>query len=91
MDSVIDPSLKEVRFSRRKGEFIMKGKIIAIVSAFLFGATMLASPIVYAQSSTGTATVEKKPTKKKATKKKATKKKSTKKKGKSKKQAATKA
>ena len=55
----------------------MKGKILSIITALLFGATMVASPIVMAAGEeTGTAgTEEKAPAKpKKAKKKKVTKK-----------------
>ena len=66
----------------------MKGKILSIITAVLFGATMVASPILYAAptDTTGAAGTEeqapakKKPAKKKATKKKATTKKAEKKK-----------
>jgi len=74
----------------------MKGKVLSIITAFLFGATLVAAPIVIAAGTdtTGAAGMEeqapakKKPAKKKkatkpakkATKKKATKKKASKKK-----------
>ena len=69
----------------------MKGKVLSIITAFLFGATMVAAPIVMAAGTdtTGAAGMEeqapakKKPAKKKASKKpaakKASKKKATKK------------
>ncbi len=56
----------------------MKGKVLAIITALLFGASMLASPVVNAATDTkSTAGMEQaKPDKKKSTKKKkATKKK----------------
>jgi hypothetical protein len=52
----------------------MKGKVLSIITAILFGATMLAAPIVYAAGETGAAGMEEKaPEKKpaKTTKKKA--------------------
>ena len=55
----------------------MKGKVLSIITAVLFGATMLAAPIVYAAGEPGAAgTEEKAPEKKpaKKAKKKATKK-----------------
>lgn len=54
----------------------MKGKVLSIITAFLFGATMVAAPIVMAAGSdtTGAAGMEEKaPAKKKSTKKKAAK------------------
>ncbi len=54
----------------------MKGKVLSIITALLFGATMVAAPIVMAAGSdtTGAAGMEEKaPAKKKATKKKAAK------------------
>lgn len=74
----------------------MKGKVLSIITAVLFGATMLASPILYAADTTGAAGMEeqapaKKAPKKKATKKKATKKKATAKKTTKKKSSKTKA
>lgn len=74
----------------------MKGKVLSIITAILFGATMLASPIVFAAGTdepTGAAGMEekapakKKPAKKKKTTKKATTKKSSKKKTSKKKKA----
>jgi hypothetical protein len=74
----------------------MKGKVLSIITAILFGATMLASPIVFAAGTdepTGAAGTEekapakKKPAKKKKTTKKATAKKSSKKKTSKKKKA----
>ncbi len=65
----------------------MKGKVLSIITAFLFGATLVAAPIVIAAGTdtTGAAGMEeqapaKKKPAKKATKKKATKKKASKKK-----------
>ena len=60
----------------------MKGKVLSIITAVLFGATMLAAPIVYAAGEPGAAgTEEKAPEKKpaKKAKKKEAKKKTTKK------------
>jgi hypothetical protein len=59
----------------------MKGKVLSIITAVLFGATMMASPILYAApTDTGAAGTEEQAPAKKAPKKKATKKKATKKK-----------
>jgi len=53
----------------------MKGKVLAFITAILFGATMVAAPVVgAAQNKTGATTEMKKPAKK-STKAKATKKK----------------
>ena len=66
----------------------MKGKVLAIITAILFGATMVATPIVMAAGTdTGAGMEEQAPAKtkaKKAKKKKGTKKKASKKKGKKK-------
>ena len=48
----------------------MKGKVLSIITAVLFGATMLAAPIVYAAGETGAAGTEEKAPEKKPTKKK---------------------
>ena len=78
----------------------MKGKILSIITAVLFGATMVASPIVFAAGTDDTvgaagteekAPAEKKPAKKKKTTKKATTKKAAKKKTSKKKTSKTKA
>ncbi len=55
----------------------MKGKVLSIITAILFGATMLAAPVVNAQTSTtGAAGMEEQaPAKKKPAKKKHAKKK----------------
>ncbi len=75
----------------------MKGKVLSIITAILFGASMLAAPIVFAAGSdmgtTGTeekapAPAKKKPAKKKTTTKKTAKKKTAKKKTSKKKKAA---
>ncbi|HYA41300.1 MAG TPA: hypothetical protein VEF34_08355 [Syntrophobacteraceae bacterium] len=71
----------------------MKGKVLAIITAILFGATMVATPILMAAGTeTGAGTEEQAPEKAKTTKakkKKATKKKTSKKKaGKKKKEEA---
>ncbi|MFZ0942552.1 MAG: hypothetical protein WB930_05045 [Syntrophobacteraceae bacterium] len=74
----------------------MKGKVLSIITAILFGATMMASPIVFAagddtMGAAGTvekAPATKKPSKKKKTTKKATTKKTSKKKTSKKKEAA---
>ena len=67
----------------------MKGKVLSIITAILFGATMVASPIVIAAGTDDTmgaagteekAPEKKKPAKKKKTTKKATTKKTSKKK-----------
>ncbi|MGD0399501.1 MAG: hypothetical protein ABSC04_11355 [Syntrophobacteraceae bacterium] len=58
----------------------MKGKVLSIITAILFGATMMASPIVFAagDDTTGAAgTEEKAPAKKKSAKAKKTTKKAT--------------
>jgi hypothetical protein len=76
----------------------MKGKVLSIITAILFGATMVATPIVIAASTDDTmgaagteeqapAPAKKKPAKKKKATKKATKKKTTKKKTSKKKKA----
>jgi hypothetical protein len=64
----------------------MKGKILSIVTAILFGATMVASPIVNAATAdtSAPATEQAKPAKKKAKKKTTKAKKTSKKKGKKK-------
>ncbi len=51
----------------------MKGKILSIITAILFGATMVAAPVVVAQT-TGTDTEMTKPAKKHKKSKKSTKK-----------------
>lgn len=75
----------------------MKGKVLSIITAILFGATMVASPIVFAAGTDDTAggagmeekaPAKKKPAKKKKATKKATKKKAAKKKTSKKKKAA---
>jgi len=60
----------------------MKGKVLSIITAILFGATMMASPIVFAagDDTTGAAGTEEKAPTKKATTKKTSKKKTSKKK-----------
>lgn len=72
----IDPSLKEVFFRGGKERYIMKGKVLAFITAILFGATMVAAPLVQAaQGSTGSAAMETaKPKKTKKAKKSTTKK-----------------
>ncbi|MFZ0928233.1 MAG: hypothetical protein WAN11_06515 [Syntrophobacteraceae bacterium] len=51
----------------------MKGKVLSIITAILFGATMVASPIVFAAGSdTGAGMEQKAPAKKKTSKKKKT-------------------
>lgn len=57
----------------------MKGKILSIITAILFGATMVAAPVVYSADATGTGTEVTKPAKTKKSKKKATAKKAPKK------------
>ncbi len=68
----------------------MKGKILSIITAVLFGATMVATPIVMAAGTDTGAGMEEtaKPAKKKVAKKKTTKKKTAKKKASKKKKAA---
>lgn len=86
----VDSTLKEATFSEEERRvIIMKGKVLSIITAILFGVTMLAAPIVVSAQDTGSAAADtvkpakkskKKTTKKKAVKKPA-KKKATKKKG----------